>query len=50
MHILPILRRAADIAEIADFIRTAAARKPSAHTINDARFKNCQRAMTTIGG
>ncbi len=50
MYLLPILRGTRDISEIADFIRKAIAHKPSAHNINDARFKNCQRAMTSIGG
>jgi GTP 3',8-cyclase len=48
--ILPILREGRPVGEIADFLKNAIANKPRAHTINDGRFKNCQRAMSAIGG
>jgi len=48
--VLPILREGRPVAEIADFLRSAVLNKPRAHTINDGRFKSCQRAMSAIGG
>jgi cyclic pyranopterin phosphate synthase len=48
--ILPILRQRRPIGEIADFLRNAVLKKPRSHTINDERFKSCQRPMSAIGG
>jgi cyclic pyranopterin phosphate synthase len=49
-YILPILRQGRPVGEVADFLKDAIAKKPRAHTINDGRFRNCQRAMSAIGG
>ncbi len=48
--ILPMLREGRPIGEIAEFIKKAVIKKPRANTINDGRFKNCQRPMSAIGG
>jgi cyclic pyranopterin phosphate synthase len=50
LYILPALRKGAPLAEIADLLKSAVAQKPPAHTINDRRFKSCQRSMSAIGG
>jgi cyclic pyranopterin phosphate synthase len=50
LYVLPILRQRRPVGEIADFLKDAIAKKPRAHAINDGRFKNCQRAMSAIGG
>jgi GTP 3',8-cyclase len=48
--VLPLLREGRPMEEIADFLKRAVTGKPREHTINDGRFKNCQRAMSAIGG
>jgi cyclic pyranopterin phosphate synthase len=49
-YILPILRQLRPVGEIADFLKEAVTKKPRSHSINDGRFKNCQRPMSAIGG
>ncbi len=48
--ILPLLRQGRPIGEIADFLKNAVTKKPRSHAINEVRFKNCQRPMSSIGG